>query len=127
MMKRLSLLLVALLVTTASAIQQPAFQFRAEQIASDFGVGYAVTTGDVNGDKRTDVVAISGTDLVWFEAPTWQKQVILSGATPKDNVCLALHDIDRDGKLDVALGASWQPTNTTGGGCGKERRARRGS
>ena len=61
-------------------------------------------------------MAISGTDLVWFEAPGFQKQVILSGATPKDNVCLALHDIDRDGKLDVAIGASWQPTNTTGGG-----------
>ena len=93
-----------------------ALQFRAEQIASDFGVGYAVTTGDVNGDGRTDVVAINATDLVWFEAPTWQKRVILSGATPRDNVCLALHDIDRDGRLDVALGASWQPTNTTSGG-----------
>jgi hypothetical protein len=91
-------------------------QFRGEQIASDFGVGYAVTTGDVNGDKRTDVVAISGTDLVLFEAPSWQKRVLLSGATPKDNVCLALHDIDRDGRLDVALGASWQPTNTNSGG-----------
>jgi hypothetical protein len=93
-----------------------AFQFRAEQIATDFGVGYAVTTGDVNGDKRTDVVAISGTDLVWFEAPTWQKKVMLSGATPKDNVCLSLHDIDRDGRLDVAIGATWQPSNTSGGG-----------
>jgi hypothetical protein len=91
-------------------------QFRGEQIASDFGVGYAVTTGDVNGDKLTDVVAISGTDLVLFEAPKWQKRVLLSGATPKDNVCLALHDIDRDGKMDVAIGASWQPTNTNSGG-----------
>ena len=60
-------------------------QFRGEQIASDFGVGYAVSTGDVNGDKRTDVVAISGTDLVWFEAPGWQKRIMLSGATPKDS------------------------------------------
>jgi hypothetical protein len=102
------------------------FQFRGEQIASDFGVGYAVATGDVNGDGATDIVAISGTDLVWFNAPSpkgggassaaWQKQVILSGATPRDNVCLALNDIDRDGKLDVALGASWQPSNTNGGG-----------
>jgi hypothetical protein len=95
---------------------KPAFPFRAEQIAADFGVGYAVTTGDVNNDKRTDVVAINATDLVWFEAPNWQKHVILSGATPRDNVCLALEDIDRDGKLDVALGASWQPTNTASGG-----------
>jgi hypothetical protein len=104
------------------------FRFRGEQIASDFGVGYAVATGDVNGDGHTDVVAISGTDLVWFNAPSskgagsasgapaWQKQVILSGATPRDNVCIALNDIDRDGRLDVALGASWQPSNTNGGG-----------
>lgn len=104
------------------------FRFRGEQIASDFGVGYAVATGDVNGDGHTDVVAISGTDLVWFNAPSskgggsasgapaWQKQVILSGATPRDNVCIALNDIDRDGKLDVALGASWQPSNTNSGG-----------
>jgi hypothetical protein len=41
---------------------------------------------------------------------------MVSGATPRDNVCLALHDIDGDGRLDVALGASWQPSNTTGGG-----------
>jgi hypothetical protein len=94
----------------------PPFQFRAEQIASDFGVGYAVATGDVNGDKQTDIVAISGTDLVYFPAPKFEKRVMLSGATPRDNVCIALHDIDRDGRLDVALGATWQPSNTTGGG-----------
>ena len=108
-------------VASVAGGQQPAkpgsaIQFRAEQIASDFGVGYAVTTGDVNGDGRTDVVAINATDLVWFEAPSWQKRVILTGATPRDNVSLALHDIDRDGRLDVALGASWQPTNTSSGG-----------
>ena len=107
------------LLTAAAPGQEPAaaaFTFRGEQIASDFGVGYAVATGDVNGDKRPDVVAISGTDLVWFTGPKWEKQVILSGATPRDNVCLALEDIDRDGRLDVAVGATWQPSNTTGGG-----------
>ena len=100
----------------APAPGSPQFQFRAEQIASDFGVGYAVATGDVNGDKRTDIVAISGTDLVYFPAPKFEKRVMLSGATPKDNVCIALHDIDRDGRLDVAIGATWQPSNTNGGG-----------
>src|SRR5215212_5766317 len=65
------------------------FMFRAEQIAGDFGIGYAVATGDVNGDGRTDVVAINATDLVWFEAPGWQKHVMVSGATARDNVCLA--------------------------------------
>ena len=57
-----------------TAFQQPAapaaapFQFRAEQIASDFGIGYAVALGDVNGDQRTDIIAINATDLVAFNA-----------------------------------------------------------
>jgi hypothetical protein len=87
-------------------------KFRAEQIATDFGVGYAVVTADVNGDKRTDVLAINATDLVWFEAPGWQKQVMITGATTRDNVTLAPHDIDGDGRLDVALGAGWTGANT---------------
>src|SRR5688572_30196045 len=48
----------------------PALKFRAQEIATDFGVGYAVAAGDVNGDKQIDVLAISGTELVWFKAPT---------------------------------------------------------
>lgn len=108
----------AVLAGPAGRLQNPAAApaWRAQEIATDFGVGYAVTTGDVNGDGRLDIIAINGTDLVWFEAPGWQKHVALSGQTPKDNVCIAAHDIDGDGRLDVALGATWQPSNTQGGG-----------
>ena len=94
---------------------QPAsgLQFRAQEIATDFGVGYAVVPGDVNGDGRTDILAISGTELVWFKAPSWEKTVILgAGATTADNVTLAPHDIDGDGRLDIALGAGWTRQNT---------------
>ncbi len=113
----LVLLTLSAVIATATPGAAPApLTFRAEQIAADFGVGYAVTTGDINADGRTDVVAINATDLVWFEAPAWTKHVILSGATARDNVSLALHDIDRDGRLDVALAAGWQPTNTATGG-----------
>jgi hypothetical protein len=66
-----------------------------------------------NGDGHTDILAISGTDLVWFRAPTWERKVILgAGATTPDNVTLAPHDIDKDGRLDVALGAGWSGQNT---------------
>jgi hypothetical protein len=90
--------------------------FEAREIRRDFGVGYAVTTGDMNGDKKPDVIAISGTQLVWFENPSWTQHVVLDGHTPKDNVALAPQDIDGDGRLDVALAAAWNPRDTNGGG-----------
>ena len=72
-----------------------------------------MVSGDVNGDKLMDILAISGTELVWFQAPKWEKKVILgAGVTTADNVTLAPHDIDGDGRLDIALGAGWTRANT---------------
>jgi aldos-2-ulose dehydratase/isomerase family protein/VCBS repeat protein len=106
-------LVVVAAVDRQGASPGAALQFRAQEIAKDFGVGYAVVPGDVNGDGRTDILAISGVDLVWFQAPTWEKNVILgAGATTPDNVTLAPHDIDGDGRLDIALGAGWTRQNT---------------
>jgi hypothetical protein len=93
--------------------QNPGLTFRTQEIAANFGVGYAVTPGDVNGDGRVDVLAISGTELAWFENPTWQKHTILGpGATEEDNVAIAPHDVDGDGRLDVAIAAGWGGRDT---------------
>ncbi|HEY8551051.1 MAG TPA: VCBS repeat-containing protein [Vicinamibacterales bacterium] len=91
-------------------------KFETQEIRKDFGVGYAVSLADVNADRRPDIVAINGTQLVWFENPSWQMHVVLDGQTPKDNVTIAPHDIDGDGLMDVALGAAWNPRDTQGGG-----------
>jgi hypothetical protein len=100
-------------VQPAGFTTTPSLKFREQEIAKDFGVGYAVTSADVNGDKRDDILAISGTELVWFQAPTWEKTVILGeDATTADNVTLAPHDVDGDGRLDIALGAGWTGQNT---------------
>lgn len=91
-------------------------RFRTQEIQRDFGVVYAVLVADINGDGKPDIVAINPTQAVWFENPNWEKHVILDGGTKKDNVCMAATDIDGDGKIDLALGADWHPSNTTGGG-----------
>lgn len=115
-MKRLLIVAAVALLAPPLRGQSPAPVFETQQIRDSFNVGYAVTIADVNGDRKPDIVAINNTQLVWFENPTWQMRVALDGKTPKDNVTLAPRDIDRDGKLDVALGAAWNPRDTNGGG-----------
>lgn len=66
-----SLVGIGMVALGAAESQQPAagptgfvagaLTFRAQEIAKDFGVGYAVVSGDVNGDKKADILAISGT------------------------------------------------------------------
>lgn len=90
--------------------------FRTQEIANGLGVLYAVTTADVNRDGKPDIVAINNSQLLWFENPHWRKHVVAARITKADNVAIAPHDIDRDGRLDFALGADWQSTNTTSGG-----------
>jgi len=107
---------VAMAVLLVLGLGRAELRFRAQEIEKDLVVVYAVTVADVNGDGKPDVVAINSTQVLWFENPTWQKHVILDGATKRDNVCMAAADIDGDGKVDLALGADWHPANTTSGG-----------
>lgn len=107
---------IAPTVAPPAVPRNPALRFERQEIRRDFGVGYAVTVADINGDRRPDVVAISGTQLVWYENPSWREHVLLEGQTPKDNVALAPQDIDGDSRTDVALAAAWNPRDTNGGG-----------
>jgi len=93
-----------------------ASRFRVQEIAAGLGVVYAVTAADVNADGKADIVAINPTQILWFENPGWTKHVVAERVTAHDNVAIAPYDIDGDGKLDFALGADWQPTNTSSGG-----------
>lgn len=75
-------------------------------------VCYAVSVADVDGDKKQDIVAVTENRVVWFQNPTWKLRVIIENQTEKDNVCIAPHDIDGDGKIDFALGAGWTKIGT---------------
>ena len=87
--------------------------WQAQEIDNHVGnVCYAVTTADVNGDQKPDIVAVTEDAVVWFENPSWSKHDIIRGVTERDNVCIAAHDIDADGRVDFALGAGWRPPDT---------------
>lgn len=92
------------------------FRFRPQEIATDLTVGYATLLVDLNGDQRTDIVVVDADRVVWYENPSWKVHTIIRGATRRDNVCIAPHDIDGDGRLDFALGADWRPFDTASGG-----------
>lgn len=94
----------------------PEVAFQAVDIQRDWGVVYAVRVVDVNGDGRPDVLATNPSQMAWFENPSWQRHLIVDGAVPRDHVTIAAFDVDGDGRVEIALGAGWNPRNTTSGG-----------
>lgn len=90
--------------------------FEMKEIDKSLTVGYAVLLVDVNGDKKTDIVVVDSHRVIWYENPSWKLRLIIDKTTKADNVCAAAHDVDGDGKLDLALGADWKPFNTKSGG-----------
>src|SRR5256714_14884378 len=91
--------LTLLLASSAAAAEFPTF--RPQEIDPHVGnVCYAVTTADVDGDGKLDVVAVTEDAVVWFANPTWRKQTLIKKATQPDNVCIQPHDIDGDGRVD---------------------------
>jgi aldos-2-ulose dehydratase/isomerase family protein/VCBS repeat protein len=91
-------------------------RFEHQTIDPDFGIGYAVTLADMNGDLKPDVVGVNQSQVHWYENPSWTKHTILDNATPRDNVCIAAADLDQDGRAELALGAFWKPADTLGSG-----------
>jgi hypothetical protein len=90
--------------------------FRAVEIDSKIAIGYAVTTADVDGDHKPDILVVDKKQIVWYRNPSWEKFVIAENLTEQDNVCIAAADIDGDGKAEIAVGAAWNPGDTINSG-----------
>ncbi len=107
---------LALLAASVQAAPRADVAFRATDVQTGWGVVYAVRVADVNADGKPDILAINPTQMAWFENPSWQRHVIVDAAVPKDHVTLAAEDITGDGRVEIALGAGWNPRNTLSGG-----------
>ena len=100
------------------ADDQPSFQ--RQTIDNEIKIGYGLAIGRVDKDELLDILLADKKEIVWYQNPgtasePWKKHVIARNLTAKDNVCLAARDITGDGLVEIAVGANWNPGNTTDG------------
>jgi hypothetical protein len=91
----------------------PPPEFRQQVIDSAISIGYGIAIGDVDGDKKPDILLADKTQIVWYRNGDWKRFVMAEHLTQFDNVCIAARDIDGDGKVEVAVGAQWNPSETS--------------
>ena len=98
--------LLLLSFVTASLQAAPEFKWSTREI-DQITIGYGLQLSDINGDGRTDILLADKKTIQWYENPSWEKHVIASELTERDNVCIAARDINGDGKAEIAVGGQW--------------------
>lgn len=105
-----------ILITSVFFFTQTLFaqipNFEAQTIDSHLSIGYGIAIGDVDGDKKPDILLADQKQFVWYRNGDWKRFVMAENLTERDNVCIAARDIDGDGKVEVAVGANWNPGET---------------
>lgn len=84
-----------------------------EEVIDSIDIGYGLVIGDVDGDERPDILLADQKQFVWYRNGDWKRFVMADNLTAHDNVCIAARDINGDGQVEVAVGAQWNPGETT--------------
>lgn len=87
--------------------------FEAQTIDNEVSIGYGLAIGDVDGDKKPDILLADKKQFVWYRNGDWKRFVMADNITESDNVCIAARDINGDGQVEVAVGAQWNPGETS--------------
>lgn len=96
---------------TLQKLPDPSFE--AEIIDPEVAIGYGLAIGDVDGDGKPDILLADKKEIVWYRNGDWKRFVMARDLTEMDNVCIAARDINGDGLVEVAVGAQWNPGETS--------------
>src|SRR5688500_17262352 len=102
-----------LLIDLATWWLAPTPRFEAQTLDNNIAIGYGLALGDVDGDGKPDILLADKKQFVWYRNGDWKRFVMIENLTESDNVCLAARDLDGDGKVEVAVGAQWNPGETS--------------
>jgi hypothetical protein len=95
----------ALLLLTAAALCGADWpQWRATTVTDSLKMGYQIVVADLNRDGRPDLIEVDerGTELAWFENPSWTRHVIVKDVPRTIN--FDVYDYDGCGVPEIAMG-----------------------
>src|SRR3979490_747315 len=104
-------ILLAACCFLSGAFNEPKFQ--AQVLDDHVEIGYRPAIGDVDGDGKPDILLADKKQFVWYRNGDWKRFVMVENLTEHDNVCIAARDITGDGMVEVAVGAQWNPSETS--------------
>ena len=107
------LLLIISLNILMNFNRTPQPNFEAQTIDNNISIGYGLALGDVDGDGKPDILLADKKQFVWYRNGDWKKFLMVENLTMNDNVCITATDINGDGKVEVAVGAQWNPSETS--------------
>ena len=112
------LIILASVLAQLDSVGQSTPDFKIQVVDSQISIGYGLAIGDVDGDRKADILLADQKEIVWYKNPgdktsPWKRYVMAANLTPQDNVCIAARDLNGDGRVEVAVGAGWNPSETS--------------